>query len=503
MEFISHQVLTWGVDSVSDPFCAAIVDCIKRGGRPEDLADWPKNRTTIEKVAAKYELINTVIAYNNAPFFHLFLTIALQNKPHLYRITLLQKCIKAHCSIPELVLVSKSVMLDRSDISMLLANDCIRHGNYAALEWLYNLSSVPRSFLERVRENAIKAETFDWLALHNAADINDMNPTEMSIWLRHVLSKQHDMAQIKKLIAAVGRDKIRSNSQSILEIILSAITSYRATFGWLLHCFAIDELLAFNQKLCAVVILQHGASDLFAHLPSNWTEQFEEFNIFFHASQGGVTALNFVAQLLPNSTERCYASLLIFNRLTPEVFLHVLQKVPLTDDLLIHIAEINFMAFPERIPLIVSMKPDPTFWALIIQSSTKISVNTIVWFDNYFRSHGMKLTNFNAHCALVLTLIESHKTGDNSEILCLFDLLPAPAVDHLIQHFQIECCGVSSPPHALISDDESEIILRRLWWQHQRAKSGLLVAAALRARRAPHLPPELWNWFVHEYLSGL
>jgi hypothetical protein len=508
MDFVSHQVLIWGVDSVSDPLCAAIVDCIKTGGRPEDLADWPKNRATIEKVAAKYELINTAIYYNNAPFFHLFSSTVPQNLPPYKYMLLLQKCIAASCGTLILDCAAKLIMLANPGIAVLanpaiqtmLAIWCTTHNNYAALNWLHHLSPAPNILLTHVRKNAVKRETFDWLAARNFAAVP---PDEINNWLCQLTMSVYDTTQLNDLIDFVGRDKIRNIPLSTLLKSLPTPLSGWVKFSWLLHCYTVDELLAFDQKICATAVLQHGASDLFTRLPPDWIKQFDKNEVFSIASHGGIAALNFVASLLPNFAERCYASLLLPNYcLTLEIFRHVLRQVSLTDDLLTLVAETNFVAFPERIPLIVSMKPDPMFWLHFIQRSTKISANTVIWFDNYFRSHNTKLVNFDARCVLARALVGGFKTGDESEILHLFGRVPLSA-DYFTQNFQIKRYGYSLPQHTLIADDASKIILRRLWWQHQRAKSGLLVAAALRARRAPHLPPELWNWFVHEYLSGL
>lgn len=492
----------WGRDIISAERCTIICECIERGGTPDDIRDCLRDTAKVIADAVEHQLLQMAMSCENIAFvayfarvvpLQLLTTVPLQLNP------LLSLAVAQHAS-PKVLDCLCQIEPIADPARMFIT--CANAHNLQALDWLVERESpLGRFVLLMMLGQSFNLAEYKWLMAHGLI-VSDFDAASLFMTAVHF-----QQWEIVKWIETVLEYKLDCSDSDVVASLLR-----RNGLPWLLTRFTVPELFALNAPLCATAVLKNGDPKLLSQLPAEWVSHFNNDSAYVAAIFNGdysgtvvdVAVLDFIAVSFPQIEFPAE----LYRQLPSHTPARVLdwfhRRTPFSRAVitaLVHRAAL-YSAI-EWLEYLATLIPDPLFWRDIAQtlarntpgpmSSGLTQIKTVVWFETYCARHKVVCFEKMPDPATLLwnaTGIGYANFQTGVHVRQVFDRLPAPDFMHLI-----------ALPDARRTPAQCANVLR-LWWQHQRAKMGLLIMVSRRQRAAPRLPAELWRWIATEFLVG-
>jgi hypothetical protein len=495
----------WGRDIISAERCTVICECIERGGTPDDIRNYLRDTPKVIADAVEHQLLQMAMFYENIAFVAYFARVVppqlLTTVPHQHNL-LLDLAVRQRASPKVLDCLSQIEPI--ADPARMFITCATLH-NLQALDWLIERMKSPpidRVVLRTMLGQSFSLPEYKWLMAHGltASDFD-----AASLFMTAVHFQQRDIVEWIKDALAYEPDC--SDNNTVVSLLR------RNGLPWLLTRFTVPELFAVNAVLCATAVLKNGNPELLSQLPAEWASHFNNDSAYVAAVFNGdyidtvvdIAVLDFIAESFPeiNFPAELYRQLPSRTPVRALDWFH--RRAPFDRaviDALVHRAAL--WSKTEWLDYFTTLIPDPLYWRGIAQTMAQATpgptslgftqIETVVWFETYCARRGVVCFEKLPDPATLLWNITTEIGYANSlagaRVRQVFDRLSTPEFMQMIALPDVR----RWPAH------RANVL--RLWWQHQRAKMGLLIMASRRQRAAPRLPAELWHWIAAEFLAG-
>ena len=494
----------WGRDIISAERCTVICECIEHGGTPDDIRNYLRDTAKVIADAVEHQLLQTAMFYENIAFVAYFARVVppqLLTKVPLQQNPLLDLAVRQRAS-PKVLDCLCQIDPIADPARMFIT--CATVHNLQALDWLIaRMKSPPidHFVLLMMLGQSFSLTEYKWLMTHGLA-ASDFDAA--SLFMTAVHFQQRDI--VEWINDALAYEPDCSDNDTVVSLLR------RNGLPWLLTRFTVPALFAVNAVLCATAVLKNGNPELLSQLPAEWASHFNNDSAYIAAIFNGdysgtvvdTAVLDFIAESFPqiNFPAELYRQLSSRTPVRALDWFH--RRAPFDRaviDALVHRAVVCNTT--EWLDYFATLIPDPLYWRGIAQTMAQITPNlmsfgftqieTVVWFETYCARRGVVCFEKMPHPATLLwntTGIGYANSLAGAHVRQVFDRLSAPEFMHLI-----------ALPDARRTPAHRANVLR-LWWQHQRAKMGLLIMASRRQRAVPRVPAELWHWIAAEFLAG-
>jgi hypothetical protein len=469
-----------GVDSVSDAVAAAIRDCIARGGTPADIQCCLGDPAAVAASVTEYDLLSVAMWHSNAAFVDYFISIL---DPSALSPDLFGRAVRLRSDASVLGCLHRH--FPSYDPLQLLLLGAERH-NFAAMDFaLERLLVMPvRAALRSVLPKACFLCDYMWLT-ERGLTVRDFS--WLGVLVGALRARQLDVVEWVEEMRAVPSLNDPDNIERML------VHGGPFALTWLLRRRSPAALFKAAPFACASAALQHGDPAVFAQLPPGWLSCFESRSGSFtgamleFAIEGGPASLEAIHA---DPRQKIHLHLRLMNILMRRASLpsikwlyHRYSSLDVQQSIAHNAAMHRDIAC---LDFLFEKCPGLKFWEKIA-SDLVLPFEVIPWFETragvvVFASAGdWERYLWRASGAVSARL-------DPSFVLWLFDRLPPS-----------ESAKLAVPSNRAPSPHRRRVV--RLWWQHQRAKLGVLVVALRRSKaRRRFAVPVLHEYIAREYL---
>ena len=471
----------WGADSVSAPIGAAIRDCIEGGGTPADIQCCLGDPVAVAASVAEFDLMRLAMCRANMPFVKYFAEKIRLFPPGAAN-PLHNLAIECHAPAAVIEYLRQTEPIAGPAAATHLFLWAATHHNLAALDMMLGDGPAPPDVLGAARAIMFWLDDYKWL-LRRGMPASDFDC--FRLLRRALVFQQHDI--VEWLLAELDYSPDVTDPAITTELLRAK------GFSWLLRRRPAACLFALSPDACVLAALEHGDPAVFDQFPANWFRQVITTSAYHSAaaSKNPETMLKLVAARLPADFNEI---LLAMYRIPARALAWFHKRSPLALDALLHIAACGLrQGHISYLDFLSEILPAPAF-AAVIETTDIFDIGVVVWVENYCASRGLARPNMLRDPARLLCYHSGSRTDNAAKILQVFDRLP-PSV----------FLDIVAMPDARATPAHRKNVLR-LWWQHQRAKFGIIIVAARRSARTPRalprLPAELCCWIASEFLNG-
>ncbi len=471
----------WGADSVSAPVGAAIRDCIERGGAPADIRCCLGDPAAVAAVVTEFDLMRLAMCRANMPFVEYFAKEIRLFPPGAAN-PLHSLAIECHAPAAVIEYLRRTEPIAGPAAATNLFLWAATHHNLPVLDMMLGDGPAPPDVLGMVRAIMFWLDDYKWL-LRRGMPASDFDC--LRLLCGALVFRQHDI--IEWLLTEINYSPDVTDTAVVAELLKAK------GFGWLLRRRPAARLFAVLPATCIYGALEHGDPAVFDQFPPDWPRHVVASSAYHSAaaSKDPELMLDFVAARLPANLDEV---LLAMYRIPARALPWFHKRSPLALGTLSRIAvcglrqgQISYLDFLSEI------LPAPAF-AAIIETTDVFDIDIVVWAENYCARRGLARPNMLRDPARLLWHHSSSRADNAAKIRQVFDrLLPSVFLD------------IAAKPDARATPAHRKNVLR-LWWQHQRAKLGIIIVAARRFARSPRARPgpsaELCHWFAREFLNG-